>query len=110
MHSPVKLPSTRNDVPMSGALEPLRARHTISFSTPSLNAIAAPEALVKAWARWATTANSSAGDERGRCFAESEGWVAIITPSLKRNKDCTTSRSEEHTSELQSLTNLVCRL
>src|SRR6202023_4376495 len=37
--------------------------------------------------------------------SRSSGWN-----SRARKSDATTSRSEEHTSELQSLTNLVCRL
>src|SRR5437588_6436698 len=36
-----------------------------------------------------------------------DGW--IITPT-KRSTRCTISRSEEHTSELQSHSDLVCRL
>src|SRR5438046_7049558 len=39
-------------------------------------------------------------NRRSRC-----GWPAGVLPSPERD-----SRSEEHTSELQSLTNLVCRL
>src|SRR5438093_9902811 len=41
--------------------------------------------------------------ERGRCdpFTPAEGAAAVVNGS---------HRSEEHTSELQSLTNLVCRL
>jgi len=37
MQSPVKLPSTRNAAPTSGALAPLRARQTISSALPSLS-------------------------------------------------------------------------
>jgi hypothetical protein len=87
MQSPVKEPSTRNAAPTSGALAPLRARHTISSALPSLSAMATPEALVKAWARCATTARSSGEAPRALLFAVllavSEAWVAMCTPSLK---------------------------
>src|SRR5437016_9476905 len=33
-----------------------------------------------------------------------------LTPTMSRPSSSSTARSEEHTSELQSLTNLVCRL
>src|SRR5437016_11792471 len=33
-----------------------------------------------------------------------------LSQAASDREDCATSRSEEHTSELQSLTNLVCRL
>src|SRR5438046_5599590 len=42
--------------------------------------------------------------ERGRIGSRED---ALLDPGLHR---CRTVRSEEHTSELQSLTNLVCRL
>src|SRR5262249_59563621 len=35
-------------------------------------------------------------------------WESVLAPALRQNSE--TLRSEEHTSELQSLTNLVCRL
>src|SRR5260221_4899539 len=82
MQSPVKEPSTRKAAPTSGALPPLRARQTISSALPSLSAMATPEALVKAWARCATTARSSG--EAPRVFllagllAVSEAWVAML--------------------------------
>ena len=38
-------------------------------------------------------------------LSETEMQITIVTPTQNR-----TVRSEEHTSELQSLTNLVCRL
>src|SRR5579884_2108678 len=82
MHNPVKVPSMRRAAPTSGALAPLRARHTISPAVPSLNAMATPDALVKAWARWAITANSSADAPRALLlavlFAVSEACVAIV--------------------------------
>src|SRR5262245_63318815 len=34
-------------------------------------------------------------------------WLAIQIADMRKNQDC---RSEEHTSELQSLRHLVCRL
>src|SRR5882762_10234612 len=87
MHSPVKDPSTRKVAPTSGALPPLRARQTISSALPSLSAMATPEALVKAWARCATTARSSGEAPRALLLAVllavSEAWVAMCTPSLK---------------------------
>src|SRR5215831_1032259 len=82
MQSPVKVPSTRSVAPTSGALAPLRARQTISAALPSLSAMATPDALVKAWARCATTARSSG--EAPRAFllagllAVSEAWVAML--------------------------------
>src|SRR5438046_10621980 len=33
-----------------------------------------------------------------------------VTPTMPKSPEASMSRSEEHTSELQSLTNLVCRL
>src|SRR6478672_3944676 len=84
MHSPVKVPLTRRAAPTSGALAPLRARHTISSALPSLSAMATPEALVKAWARCATTARSSGEAPRplllAVLLAVSEAWVAMCTP------------------------------
>src|SRR5258706_7495438 len=55
-----------------------------------------------------TKATEMAADLRGavRAFPE----VSYIVTQLGRNDDGTDPRSEEHTSELQSLTNLVCRL
>src|SRR5438093_10349627 len=46
------------------------------------------------------------------CFTESGlsiGWTHIFTPTIVMEATAGI-RSEEHTSELQSLTNLVCRL
>src|SRR6478609_6679492 len=82
MHSPVKVPLTRRAAPTSGALAPLRARHTISAALPSLSAMATPDALVKAWARCATTARSSGDAPRAfllaGLLAVSEAWVAML--------------------------------
>src|SRR5437016_7025317 len=45
---------------------------------------------------------------------EQEGWIAARWRASEKNRKARfysiTARSEEHTSELQSLTNLVCRL
>src|SRR5262249_57586864 len=49
--------------------------------------------------------HAAAGEERSN--AESE---ACAVPHLRRRGGACRARSEEHTSELQSLTNLVCRL
>src|SRR2546430_12902174 len=38
------------------------------------------------------------------------GWVCAIPSTSRRASIAPTSRSEEHTSELQSQSNLVCRL
>src|SRR5947209_5974376 len=78
MQSPVKLPSTRKVTPTSGALDPLRARQTISSTLPSLSAMAAPEAFVKACARWAMTASSSEALVRSLYLEESVACVAIV--------------------------------
>src|SRR5438270_6718370 len=44
-----------------------------------------------------------------RIFARLKTWISM--PSLRRNAARTSrTRSEEHTSELQSQSNLVCRL
>jgi hypothetical protein len=57
----------------------------ISSALPSLKAMATPEALVNAWARWAMTASSSGEAPRALLLAVllavSEAWVAICTPS-----------------------------
>src|SRR5258706_9513251 len=39
-------------------------------------------------------------------------WIRCVDQTSEgiRRKGCNSNRSEEHTSELQSLTNLVCRL
>src|SRR5438270_8273479 len=87
MQSPVKVPLTRNAAPTSGALAPLRARHTISSALPSLRAMATPEALVNAWARCAMTASSSGEAPRALLLAVllavSEAWVAILRRPLR---------------------------
>jgi len=53
---------------------------------PSLNAMATPEALVKAWARWAMNASSSGEAPRvlllAVLLAVSEAWVAIVRRPL----------------------------
>jgi hypothetical protein len=58
----------------------------ISSALPSLKAIATPEALVKAWARWAITASSSGEAPRvlllAVLFAVSEAWVAMVRSPL----------------------------
>src|SRR5262249_61252714 len=44
-----------------------------------------------------------------RCWLTSVAWPKT-SPGRERSTSSSTCRSEEHTSELQSLTNLVCRL
>src|SRR2546430_7761804 len=39
-----------------------------------------------------------------------DSYVALVEPSLRAALDAWIARSEEHTSELQSQSNLVCRL
>src|ERR1019366_10774494 len=43
-------------------------------------------------------------------FRSRRPWGPSGSPSATAQSPCKGSRSEEHTSELQSLTNLVCRL
>src|SRR5262249_56486078 len=66
---------------------------------------------------WTKTAapSSSASAKRGNSSArsrfQSPAWEPICTPARPSSRTQRwSSRSEEHTSELQSLTNLVCRL
>src|SRR5438270_1390311 len=49
------------------------------------------------------------GCDEGKCpgLSPSEGFFRFAKDSIP---DCRTERSEEHTSELQSQSNLVCRL
>ena len=49
-------------------------------------------------------------DEIGNMFARREGTDPEALPVYVGSHLDTQPRSEEHTSELQSLTNLVCRL
>src|SRR5437016_12028656 len=61
------------------------------------------------WERWRYCDPS----ERPPCVRVSWEWGAgseTTTPLLRSTRASSCSRSEEHTSELQSLTNLVCRL
>src|SRR5205823_12474902 len=57
--------------------------------------------------RFKNTDNSSSVRSVGRRSPDSQAWTAV---SLVRKRRATSSRSEEHTSELQSLAYLVCRL
>src|SRR5262245_62904502 len=43
-------------------------------------------------------------------FSRSSSDIRLIPRSATRSEICRTARSEEHTSELQSLRHLVCRL
>src|SRR2546430_7821624 len=56
-----------------------------------------------------TTPDSSAVADHGAKLAET-GHCADAMPLLKKSFPQTSNRSEEHTSELQSQSNLVCRL
>src|SRR5262249_36022528 len=78
MQSPVNDPSTRIGVPTSGAVAPLRARQVISSALPSLRAIAVPDALVNACARWARTAMSSEDPAVRAFMLVSEASVAML--------------------------------
>src|SRR5256885_17268143 len=44
------------------------------------------------------------------CYVESSGFCGLSTPNLTDVLGAKPERSEEHTSELQSPCNLVCRL
>src|SRR5688572_31364444 len=56
--------------------------------------------------------NHPAGDPMGQGFNYAEEFLSLDLGALKKDIEAvmTNSRSEEHTSELQSQSNLVCRL
>src|SRR5260221_432797 len=83
MHNPVNAPSTRMMAPTSGALDPLRARQMISEALPLLRAMAAPEALVNACARWAMTASSSEDPHALDLLPVCKPCVAMVNAVLK---------------------------
>src|SRR5688500_20347809 len=57
---------------------------------------------------WVTRHRSSSGRERRA--RESVGGAREVARDVLGARACTANRSEEHTSELQSPCNLVCRL
>src|SRR5438046_4230832 len=79
-------------------------RHRASLVAAAIALAALGPAAVHAQCTSRTQARdvSRSANKRARCYHK----VLRSGPSA----DCGTLRSEEHTSELQSLTNLVCRL
>src|SRR5262249_16357644 len=64
--------------------------------------------LFRSAAVWCSTSSTASSSARGdRTGSRTPAAACVRTRSRRRRPD---ARSEEHTSELQSLTNLVCRL
>src|SRR5690606_41483596 len=61
---------------------------------------------------WSTTSGTTSSETRRWSTPYSRACATSATPSASRDRPCAThrGRSEEHTSELQSRENLVCRL
>src|SRR3989449_10384139 len=94
---PLASQSKRHPPPHATRLETITAESAMPAPTP---------------AKWtAESPDRPAAPRRSRTRAEAKTSTnALATPPAKRNARKATSRSEEHTSELQSRLHLVCRL
>src|SRR5205823_12686817 len=88
---------------------PTRRSSDLYASTPSLPVIQKPKAM---WPRGARERKRKSSDSETRERRASELRSAPVArrDTLPRDRAYIQSRSEEHTSELQSLAYLVCRL
>src|SRR2546427_941499 len=68
-----------------------------------------PLAAPSAWCATATASASTFPTAASTCWSPTRSWPAAV-PSRMPRAGSPPSRSEEHTSELQSQSNLVCRL
>src|SRR2546427_5773209 len=80
-------------------------------ATTEIYTLSLHDALPICWRRWRSQASGSR--RKSRASWAGSAWVSqVVQPSwvLLPSRAAGTSRSEEHTSELQSQSNLVCRL
>src|SRR5262249_57119979 len=92
-------------------LSPLSLHDALPIS--GLTSMSAPSrACAPAAAATAAAAASCAGDRTTAALTRGTARRGIASQAcfLSSPRRCRSSRSEEHTSELQTLTNLVCRL
>src|SRR5437016_5704986 len=94
--------ATRSSVP---SVKPLKGRPTLALD---LGVRTDPEA--QALRRASQLYNAGKVKQAGEIFGRYDSLDAEVGAALADWPAGTVERSEEHTSELQSLTNLVCRL
>src|SRR5262249_57597538 len=97
---------------MNGALEPMTLDYSKAASRVELaqRSVCASRPKYTASASSATPLATSAIRRHRSIRASHAPTVPANNPSSRNGAPRPTARSEEHTSELQSLTNLVCRL
>src|SRR5690606_42098533 len=93
------------------------ARALHSFPTRRSSDLALRSSLARTFASGGVAANDSTFAQvckpvkaQAMKIAKENGWMVAQLAERNRNAENTLDRSEEHTSELQSRENLVCRL